>query len=179
MIPRSENFRRWFGTWFSDTSQEVEPYVQGCEQAPRWLAEGEPGFVEFRDELAIHIRDSSYPPPPRMSQWGTDEWLRDVWYDVFGPEPPPGDPYPVPADHWGRVRLTDYLLEAVGEDDEDSSDGADAWLEQRGLTHRMVYEAFSIPVEQSLNVRPQPDDYLDHLRRLEEAGLREPSPENV
>ena len=21
-----------------------------------------------------------------MSQWETDEWLRDVWYDIFGPD---------------------------------------------------------------------------------------------
>lgn len=172
MIPRSENFRGWFGTWFSDISQEVDTYLTGCETARRWLADDAAGFAEFRHELAAHIRDSSYPPPRGESQWSTDEWLRDIWYDVFGPDSPAGDPYPVSAGHWGRVRLTSYMLHAV--DDRDSSPGTAEWLARRGLTASGIYAAFSTPVTQMLNVRPQPGDFADRLRRLTVAGLRQP-----
>ncbi|MBB5787654.1 hypothetical protein [Jiangella mangrovi] len=168
MTPRSTNFRSWFA-WFSDTSQEPGSYIEACERVSEWLAEDNQAFIEFRDELATHIRDSSLPPRRNDTQWGTDEWLRDIWFDAFGPEPAPGDPYPVPADHWGRVRFTDYMLHAVDEDDEGSSDGAAAWLAQRNLTAQGVYAAFS----REMTRRPEPEGYAEHLRRATEAGLRE------
>ncbi|SDU20437.1 hypothetical protein [Jiangella alkaliphila] len=170
MTPRSTNFRSWFA-WFSDTSQEADSYIEGCERVPEWLAEGNQGFIEFRAELATHIKESSLPPRRNESQWGMDEWLRDIWFDAFGPEPAPGDPYPVPLDRWGRVRFTDYLLHAVGEDDEDSSPGAAAWLAARGLDAATVT---ATPDGEMENVRPEPADYADRLARLTEAGLREP-----
>ncbi|TDE00319.1 hypothetical protein [Jiangella asiatica] len=172
MIPRSKNFRSWFA-WFSDTSQEPRHYIDGCERVLQWLAEDAEGFSQFREELAAHIRDSSLPPPRRETQWTTDEWLRGVWFDAFGPEPPPDDPYPVPAEQWGRVRFTDYMLHAVDEDEEGSSDGAAEWLARHGLTAQGIHDA---PTDGMMNVRPQPEDYLDRLKRLTEAGLREPQP---
>lgn len=170
MIPRSETFRGWLSTWFGDVSQDVAGYLEGCEKAPAWLEENRDGFRVFRDELALHIRDSSYPPLRNSSQWSTDEWLRDLWFDVFGAETPAEDPYPVPADDWGGARLTTYMLHAVDEDEEGSSDGAAAWLAARGLTAKGVHDAISGPLQR----RPEPGDYADHLRRATEAGLREP-----
>ncbi|WP_026874388.1 hypothetical protein [Jiangella gansuensis] len=172
MIPRSKSFRSWFA-WFSDTSQEPGMYIDGCERVPEWLAEENAAFLEFRDELATHIRESSLPPPRNETQWSTDEWLRGIWYDVFGPEASPGDPYPVPGEQWGRIRFTDYMLHAVGEDDESSTDGAADWLARHGLEAQEIYDAST---DSMVNVRPQPEDYLDHLKRLTEAGLREAQP---
>ncbi len=169
MIPRSETFRGWLGTWFGDVSQDVAGYVEACEKAPAWLDENRDHFRTFRDELAVHIRESSYPPLPNLSQWATDEWLRDLWYDAFGPATPPEDPYPVPAADWGTTRLTTYMLHAVDEDEEGSSDGAAAWLAARGLTAEGVYDAISGDTVR----RPEPDDYADRLARLTAAGLRE------
>lgn len=169
MIPRSQNFRGFLGGWFS-AETDLKLYIEACERVPAWLAENNQGLIGFRDELATHIRDSSYPPRPNSSQWATDEWLRDLWFDAFGPEPAPGDPYPVPADHWGRVRLTDYMLHAVDEDEEGGSDGARVWLAARGLTAQGVYDAISGDTVR----RPEPADYADRLVRLSEAGLREP-----
>lgn len=168
MIPRSQNFRGYLGGWFS-AETDLRLYIEACERVPAWLGEKNQGILEFRDELATHIRESSLPPRLNDSQWGTDEWLRDLWFDAFGPEAPPGDPYPVPADEWGRVRLTDYMLHAVDEDEEGSSDGAAAWLAARGLVAKGVYDAISGQTAR----RPEPDDYVDRLTRLTEAGLRE------
>ena len=169
MISRSEAFRGWLGTWFGDVSQDVAGYIEGCEKAPTWLAENRDDFRAFRDELAVHIRESSYPPLPNSSQWMTDEWLRDLWYDTFGPDAPPGDPFPVPAEAWGTTRLTIYMLHAVDEDEEDGSDGASEWLAARGLDAKAVYDAISTATQR----RPEPADYAEHLRRATEAGLRE------
>ncbi|TDC51880.1 hypothetical protein E1212_10755 [Jiangella ureilytica] len=168
MIPRSKNFRGLLGGWFS-VETHIPGYIEACERVPAWLAEGKQEIIDFRDELAVHIRDSSYPALPSMTQWGTDEWLRDLWFDAFGPDTPPGDPYPVPAADWGTTRLTPYMLHAVDEDDEGSSEGAAAWLAQRDLTAQGVYGAFS----HEMIRRPEPADYADHLRRATEAGLRE------
>lgn len=98
--------------------------------------------------------------------------MRSIWYDVFGPDTPPGDPYPVPADDWGRVRLTPYMLHAVDENDEGSSDGAADWLARRGLTAAAVYNA---PAETMVNFRPEPAGFSERLKRLNEAGLRDDS----
>ncbi|WP_053204586.1 hypothetical protein [Jiangella muralis] len=172
MIPRTKDFARYIGTWF-DTTDSADMYVEACERAPQRLAEDADGsFRAIRDELAVHVRDSSYPPLPNSSQWATDEWLRDLWYDVFGPEAPPGDPYPVPAGDWGTTRLTTYMLHAVDEDEEGSSAGAAAWLAARALTARGVYDAISAETVR----RPEPDGYADRLRRLADAGLREQQP---
>lgn len=173
MIPRSTAFARYIGTWF-DTRDSADLYIEACERAPRRLADDtDSAFNAIRDEFAVHIRESSYPPLRNATQWTTDEWLRSIWFDVFGPEAPPGDPYPVPAHDWGSTRLTTYMLHAVDEDEEGSSDGAAEWLARRGLTAESVYNA---PHDTMVNVRPQPADYLDHLKRLTEAGLREAQP---
>lgn len=175
MISRSEHFLGWLGAWFDNTG-EPQPYIDGCERVPKWLAEKNEGFLAFTDELAVHIRESSYPSRRNETQWSTDEWLRSIYYDIFGPADAPGDPYPVPPDRWGRVRFTSYMLHGVDDEPEWSSPGATAWLTQRGLTHEGVHGAYSLPRQPMQNVRPQPSDYIDHLERLTTAGLREPQP---
>lgn len=176
MIGLSWNFRTWLGWFGGGSSQEPDIYIEGCEQVPEWLAAGNPDFLAFRDELATHIRESSFPPSHNETQWSTDEWLRSVYYDAFGPDAPEGDPYPVPTEHWGGVRLTDYMLQAVDQDDEWSSDGAPAWLTARGLTYQDIDDSLRMPQREWRNSRPQPADYLDHLERLTKAGLRESRP---
>ena len=161
----------WFGL---DTEPDL--YIEACESMDAWLTRGDDRIPGYRDELAAHLRDSSYPPLPHTSQWETDEWLRDTWYDAFGPEPTPGDAYPVPAADWGHVRLTPYMLHAVDEDPEQSSDGAPAWLERRGLTPADVDAAVSLPADQAPHLRPAPDDWFDHLRRLTDDGRRDALP---
>ncbi|WP_106535520.1 hypothetical protein [Haloactinopolyspora alba] len=106
----------------------------------------------------------------------TDEWLRNVWYDAFGPEPAPGDPYPVPAEDWGHRRLTDYMLHAVNETPELSSAGAPAWLETRGLTFADISAAVDLSATQSVGFRSAPEGWLEHLKDLTDRGLREPQP---
>ena len=169
MIPRTKAFARYIGTWF-DTTDSADMYIEACERAPKRLAEDADGsFHAIREEFAAHIRDSSNPPLRGSSQWVTDEWYRNIWYDVFGPEAPPGDPYPVPADHWGSTRVTTYIIFAVNDEPEASSDGAPEWLAARGLTAKGAYDAIS----SSTLRRPEPEGYADHLRRATEAGLRE------
>jgi hypothetical protein len=163
---------------FALADEEPGLYVEAVEEAQERLAtDASEGYLAFRDEFAVHIRESSFPPASEAdSQWMTDEWLRDVWYDAFGPEPPPGDPYPVPADHWGRLRQTDYMIYAVKETPERSSPGAAAWLERRGLTFAEVREGVLRSPAKSLNFRPAPEGWLDHLRELTARGLRETQP---
>lgn len=178
MKPISENFKDYFSTGFGMSEYEPEFYIEACEEAPEMLADDEDGdYHAFRDELAAHIRDSSYPPTSAIdSQWMTDEWLRNIWYDAFGPEPPPGDPFPVPAEDWGHRRLTDYMLHAVNRSPEHSSPGAPAWLEARGLTFADISAAIRLSATQSVGFRSAPDGWFDHLREVTRRGLREPQP---
>ncbi|HEY9407991.1 MAG TPA: hypothetical protein VIP77_00290 [Jiangellaceae bacterium] len=177
MKPPSTNFRRYLGSWFDDEFVP-EAYVEGCENAPTWLDAGpdRDGIRAFRDELAAHIRDASFPPASPESQWTSDEWLRNIWYDAFGPQAPPGDPFPVPDDLWGHARLTPYMLHAVDEGPADSSPGAAAWLERRGLTFVTVQRAIMQPAHHTENVRAAPKGWHDHLRQLTDQGLRDAKP---
>lgn len=177
MTPLSHNFKAFF-SGFSMADHEPGLYVEACEDVPEMLADDDDGdYRVFRDEFAAHIRHSSFPPAsPADSQWITDEWLRDIWYDAFGPEPPPGDPYPVPAEHWGHLRQTDYMIYAVKETPERSSPGAAAWLERRGLTNAEVRAGILRPAEECINFRPAPEGWLERLHDLVERGLREEQP---
>lgn len=172
MIPRTKAFARYIGTWF-DTTDSADMYIEACERAPSRLAEdGDDSFHAIRDEFAAHIRDSSNPALRGSTQWATDEWYRSIWYDVFGPEAPPGDPYPVAPADWGSTRVTTYMIYAVNDEPEAMSDGAPEWLAARGLDATAVYDAISSATLR----RPEPDGYADHLRRLTDAGLREQVP---
>jgi hypothetical protein len=156
---------------------EPDIYIEACDDVPEMLADDDEGeFHAFRDEFAAHVRDSSFPPLPRSSQWITDEWLRDVWFDAFGPEPPPDDPYPVPPEHWGRLRQTDYMIYAVKDAPERSSPGAAAWLERRGLTFGEVRAGVLRPPSESVNFRSAPEGWLERLHDLVERGLRAEQP---
>lgn len=179
MTPMSTNFRQFFGSGFGMADDVPDFYVEACEEAPAKLADDASGnYRAFRDEFARHLAESSYPPHGAgESQWTTDEWLRNVWFDAFGPVPAPGDPYPVPREDWGRRRLTDYMLHAVNQTPELSSPGAPAWLEARGLT----FEDVAAGVEwsataQSPSFRPAPEGWLERLHDLTERGLRAEQP---
>ncbi len=167
MTERTENYRRWMGNSFVGVDSYPDGYTEGCESVAQWEADPEWGdsFAAFKDELAAHIRDSSHTPVGKQeTQWLNDEWLRNLWYDLFGPEPAPGDPYPVPAEEWGHPRETPYLEYAVG-DEADSTDAERAWLAQRGLTHAEIRRGYS------WRQRP-PEDYRDRLVRLTAEGKR-------
>ncbi len=178
MIPSSKVFDQIFGSGFNLADDEPAIYVEVCEEMPEKLANDPNGrYQDFKDEFAAHIRDASFPPTSEGdTQWMTNEWLRDVWYDAFGPETPPGDPFPVPPEHWGHLRQTDYMIYAVKETAERSISGAAAWLEQRGLTNADVRNGVLKPPEECTNFRSAPDGWLEHLKDLTDRGLREPQP---
>lgn len=178
MITVSKNFKLFFSGGFGMADHEPDIYVEACEEVPEMLADDpEEDYQSFREEFAAHIRDSSFPPTSvGHTQWMTDEWARNVWYDAFGPEPPPGDPYPVPLEHWGHLRQTDYMFYAVKDTPERSSPGAAAWLEQRGLTLAEVRAGVLRPSEECINFRSAPEGWLEHLKALTDQGLREPQP---
>lgn len=179
MTPMSSNFRQFFGSGFGMADDVPDFYVEACEEAPSKLVDGaNESYRAFRDEFARHLSESSYPPHSAgESQWTTDEWLRNVWYDAFGPEPAPDDPYPVPAEQWGRRRITDYMVHAIRRTPELSSPEAPAWLEARGLTFADV----AAGVEWSATAggvafRPAPDGWLERLHDLTARGLRAEQP---
>lgn len=170
-MPRTENFRLWVGNWFSN--DDPETYIEGCETAPEWLAEDTDSFRAFRDELAAHIRDSSHKPlAGDEPQWINDEWLRNLHYDLFGPQPPPDDPYPVAPERWGRIRWTPYTLYGVGRSEELLSDEARAWLTARGLTMSDIDSGPGFE-----HFRHEPDDYQQRLERLTREGARPSHPD--
>lgn len=167
MTERTANFRRWYSNWFVGVDSYPDGYTEGCESVGQW--EGDPerneSFAAFKEELAAHIRDSSLTPRgTRETQWRNDEWLRNLWFDLFGPEPAPGDPYPVPPEEWGHPRETPYLEYAVG-DEADSTDAERAWLVQRGLTHADIRRGHSWR-------RTAPEGYAERLARLTAEGKR-------
>ncbi|TDD97247.1 hypothetical protein [Jiangella asiatica] len=178
MIAMSQTFKAFFSGGFGQVDYEPDLYVEAVEEVLKTLADDETGgYQVLRDEFAAHIRESSFPPSSSLdSQWTTDEWLRDVWYDAFGPEPPPGDPYPVPTEHWGHLRQTDYMIYAVKDTPEHSSPGAAAWLERRGLTFGEVRAGVLRPAAECINVRPAPEGWFERLHDLVERGLREEQP---
>ncbi|SDU48470.1 hypothetical protein [Jiangella alkaliphila] len=177
MIPESSNFKTFFSGGFGIADHEPDLYIQAIEDLRGMLANDEGGHVHaFREEFAAHIRDSSFTPLPRSSQWMTDEWLRDIWYDAFGPEPAPGDAYPVPQEDWGHRRVTDYMLHAVNQTRELSSPSAPDWLEARGLTFDDIEAAVESSETRSVGFRSAPEGWLERLRDLVERGLREEQP---
>lgn len=168
MTERTTNFRRWFGNWFAGVDSYPDGYTEGCETVAQWEVDSELGesFAAFKVELAAHIRDSSLRPVgTRETQWLNDEWLRNLWYDLFGPEPAPDDPYPVPAEEWGHPRHTPYIKYAVGESDDNATEGERAWLARRGLTHAEIRHGYSWR-------REAPADYAERLARLTAEGKR-------
>ena len=178
MIPLSRNFKGFFSSGFGMARYEPNFYVEACEEAADILAkDSSNNYHAFKEEFATHLRDSSFPPPSEGdTQWMTDEWLRNIWYDAFGPEAPPGDPYPVPLEDWGHRRLTDYMIYAVNETPEFSSPGAPDWLEARNLTFADINAAVELSATESVGFRSAPEGWLNHLKRLTDQGLREPQP---
>ncbi|WP_053208227.1 hypothetical protein [Jiangella muralis] len=167
----SENFREWRQE-FSDGGGELRDfYMEACENVPAWLESNFNDIRGFRDELAAHIRDSSVGPFPSETQWGTDEILRDLWFDVFGAEPPPGDPYPVPQDRWGRHRMTTYMEDIPTTDTSRVPEPTRHWLAARGVTFDdlAAYREPGADVEYS---RPEPAGFRTRLDELTAAGRR-------
>lgn len=177
MIPMSDTFRDFFAGGFGAADHEPEVYIEACEEVPEMLADDDGDYHAFRDELAVHIRDSSFPPASSGdTQWMTNEWLRNVWYDAFGPVAPPGDPFPVPQGDWGHSRLTDYMIHAIRKQPEMCSPGAPAWLEARRLTIAHIGAAVKLSATQSVGFRSAPEGWLEHLKDLTDRGLRDPHP---
>ncbi len=145
--------------------------MEACEQVPEWLESNFNDLRGFRDELAAHIRDSSEPPHSSETQWTTDEILRDLWFDVFGAEPPPGDPYPVARDRWGRYRMTTYTEDIPTKDTSRVSEPTRQWLAARGVTFEdlAAYKEPGAEVEYS---RPEPPGFRQRLDELTAAGRR-------
>lgn len=179
MKPVSDTFRSFLASVFNDALEPLQIYLRSCESVPAWLASDRAEELSrFRDELAAHIRDSSYADSDDP-QWLADEHLRDLWFDAFGPTPPPDDPFPVDAGAWGHTRLTPYLVHGVGSGPDDSSPGASAWLERRGLTFADVEAAIMLPTDEAENVRSAPQGWPEHLGRLTDEGRRDAQPGEV
>ncbi|WP_053203429.1 hypothetical protein [Jiangella muralis] len=169
MTETTRNYDRILGNWFTGVDSYPDSYTEGCESVAKWQSEPDRSgqLAAFKAELAAHIRDSSDTPmSKRDHQWLNDEWLRNLWYDLFGPEPVPDDPYPVSAEDWGHPRETPYIEYAVGESEDDATEGERAWLAQRGLTHAEIRRGGF--------ARPAPADYRDRLARLTAEGRRTP-----
>jgi hypothetical protein len=167
----SENFLRWREVFSDGGGELIEYYEEACDAVQEWLASNFNDIRGFREELAGHIRDSSVGPFPSETQWTTDEYLRDLWFDVFGAEPPPGDPYPVPRDRWGRHRMTTYMRDIPYRHPERVRPESLAWLDARGVTiaDLAAYREPGAEVEYS---RPEPPGFRDRLAELTAAGKR-------
>ncbi|MBB5789911.1 hypothetical protein [Jiangella mangrovi] len=167
----SENFRRWRQEFSDYGGDLIDFYVEACDNVPAWLDSNHENIRGFRDELAGHIRDSSVGPFPSETQWTTDEYLRNLWFDVFGAEPPQDDPYPVPRERWGRHRMTTYMRDIPYRHPERVRPEALTWLEARGVTIEdlAAYREPGAEVEYS---RPEPPGFRDRLAELTAAGKR-------
>jgi hypothetical protein len=167
----SENFRRWRQRFSDGGGELLDYYMEACENVPEWLARNFKDIRGFREELAAHIRDSSVGPFPSETQWTTDEILRDLWFDVFGAEPPPGDPYPVPRERWGRYRMTTYMEDIPTKDTSRVSEAARRWLAARGIEFEDL-AAYNEPGAEVDYSRPEPAGFRDRLAELTAAGRR-------
>lgn len=167
----SENFR-WWRQRFSDGGGELlDFYQEACDNVPAWLESNFNDLRGFRDELAAHICDSSVGPFPSETQWGTDEILRDLWFDVFGPDPAPDDPYPVPRERWGRHRTTTYMRDIPTKDTSRVPESTRQWLADRSITFEdlAAYREPGADVDYS---RPEPPGFRERLAELTTAGKR-------
>ncbi|WP_026875532.1 hypothetical protein [Jiangella gansuensis] len=167
----SANFRWWRQTFSDGGGELLDFYQEACNNVPARLETNFHDIRGFRDELAAHIRDSSFGPLPSETQWNTDEILRDLWFDVFGAEPPPGDPYPVPRDRWGRHRMTTYMRDIPTKDTTRVPEATRQWLAARGLTFDDL-AAYREPGAEREYSRPEPPGYRQRLAELTAAGRR-------
>ena len=167
----SKNFRWWRGQFSDGGGELLDLYMEECENVPEWLESNFHDIRGFRDELAAHIRDSSVGPFAYETQWGTDESLRNLWFDVFGAEPPPGDPYPVPQDRWGRHRMTTYMRDLPAADRSRLPESTLRWLAARGVTFEDL-AAYREPGTDREYSRPEPPGFRKRLDELTAAGRR-------
>lgn len=170
-MEQTPEFDRWMQVFSNDQAELLDMYYDACESVPQWLEANHNDILGFRDELAAHIRDSSEPPYSSETQWTTDEILRNLWFDVFGSEPPPDDPYPVQRERWGRHRMTTYMRDIPYRHPERVRPETRAWLEARGVTidDLAAYREPGAEVEYS---RPEPAGFRKRLDELTAAGRR-------
>ncbi|PZF81779.1 hypothetical protein [Jiangella anatolica] len=167
----SENFLEWRHEFNDGGGELLEFYMEACETVPEWLESNFNDLQGFRDELAAHIRDSSAGPASYETQWGTDERMRNLWFDVFGAEPPPGDPYPVPRERWGRHRMTTYMRDLQPSHLSRLREATRQWLEARGITAEDL-AAYHEPGAEREYSRPEPVGFRQRLAELTAAGRR-------
>lgn len=169
-MERTETFNRWMKR-VAYIDEVSESYEWNCENARSWLESNRSDVRTFREELAAHIRDSSYAPNPALTQWMHDEHLRNLWFDLFGPEPPPGDPYPVPQERWGRHRMTNYMRDLPPERSGELHAPIHDWLAARGVTFDDL-AAYHAPGAERDYSRPEPAGYRKRLAELAAEGRR-------
>ncbi len=167
----SEHFMKWKRRFSNDQAELLDFYFDACEHVPEWLETNHGDIHRFRNELAAHIRDSSYGPLGSETQWSTDEILRDLWFDVFGIDPPPGDPYPVPPERWARNRMTTYMQDIPWKRPDVIPPTNYDWLAARGLTLDDL-GAYRQPGAVHDYLRPEPAGYRERLAELTAQGRR-------
>lgn len=169
----TEAFEEWMQVFADDQAELLDFYYDACDQVPEWLETNHDNIRQFRDELAAHICDSSIGPYPSETQWTTDEILRDQWFDIFGPEPSPGDPYPVPRERWARRRMTTYMRDIPWREPGLSlvPEKTQQWLAARGITFDDL-AAYREPGAEIEFSRPEPPGYRERLAELTAQGRR-------
>lgn len=167
----TEHFLKWKRRFSNDQAELLEFYYEACHNVPEWMATNHDDIHRFHDELAAHIRDSSYGPKSTETQWGTDEILRDLWFDIFGIEPPPDDPYPVPSERWARHRMTKFMRDITWRKPDRIPQPDYDWLAARGLTLDDL-GAYREPGAERDYLRPEPPGYRERLAELTAQGRR-------
>lgn len=171
-MEQTDLYDHWMNIFFLDPQADLlDFYIEACQKVPTWMETNHDDIHRFRDELAAHIRDSSYGPYPAETQWSTDEILRDLWFDVFGIGPPPGDPYPVPTERWGRHRMTTFLRHFPWQQPDLIQPADRDWLAARNLTLDDL-AAYREPGAERDYLRPEPDGYRERLAELTAQGRR-------
>ena len=178
-MPPDEDYRRRIQ--FIQNVQRDDPaeYLLFCARTTHLAATNKlPDHMrKLRDDLARCIRSSSHRPLTLDTpQWANDEWMRDLWFDLFGPEPAPGDPYPVPRDDWGSIRWTSAMRTLATHDAHPGSHlhaQTATWCRIRQLTPSQLMTTRGTDADANLeHRRPEPTGYRDRLRRYVAEGTR-------
>ncbi len=182
-MPPDEDYRRRIHFIQLMQRHAPEEYLHFCARTARLIAANKlPDHMrKLRDDLARCIRSSSHRPLTLDTpQWANDEWMRDLWFDVFGPDPAPGDPYPVTRDDWGTTRWTPAMRALTTHDAPPGSQlhaQTTTWCSARQLTPSQLKTARGTNTSADLkHHRPEPAGYRDRLKRYVAEGVRRAMP---